>query len=184
MKTTSRFYSSLSLLIILNAIVKPVWIFGIDRQVQNEVGTGAYGVYFSILNLSIVLSFLNDWGLTVFYNRQLAAKNELATDNPGSFVFMKLLFGLLYAAVVFLAAFIAGIKRWDIVVSVVLIQFFTSLFVFFRAIITAQQWFYTDAWLSVLDKLLMIVVCIPFLYLPAFGRSMTVGRFLILQVSC
>ena len=77
MKEISRFYSSLSLLIVLNAIVKPIWIFGIDRQVQNEVGVAAYGTYFSILNLSIVLSFLNDWGLTVFYNRHLAAKNEM-----------------------------------------------------------------------------------------------------------
>ncbi|MFI5129219.1 MAG: lipopolysaccharide biosynthesis protein [Chitinophagales bacterium] len=184
MKETSRFYSSLSLLIVLNAVVKPIWIFGIDREVQNEVGADAYGLYFSILNLSIVLSFLNDWGLTVFYNRQLASKNELFTGNTGSFIFLKLLFGLFYAAVVFLVAFITGIKRWDIVFYVVLIQVFTSLFVFFRAIITSQQWFFTDAWLSVLDKLMMIVVCVPFLYLPSLSGKITVGTFLLLQMTC
>ena len=66
MKETSRFYSSLGLLIILNAIVKPIWIFGIDREVQNEVGAAAYGAYFSVFNLSIVLSFLLIGDLPVF----------------------------------------------------------------------------------------------------------------------
>src|SRR5258706_4723134 len=184
MKESSRFYSSLSLLIVLNAVVNPIWILGIDRAVQNEVGASAYGIYFSILNLSIVLSFLNDWGLTVFYNRQLAAKNEIFTGTTGSIILLKLLFGLFYGAVVFLIAFIAGIRRWDIVFYVVLIQFFTSLFVFYRGIITAHQWFYTDAWLSVLDKLLMIFVCVPFLYMASFSGTMTIRKFLILQVSC
>src|SRR5690348_9731714 len=115
MKTTSGFYSSLSLLVILNGIVKPVWIFAIDRQVQNVVGTAEYGHYFSVLNLSIVLSFLTDWGLTTFYNRQLAANEEQFRAAAGSFIILKLLFGVLYAAVVLLIAFMTGIKRLDIV---------------------------------------------------------------------
>ena len=53
----SKFYSSLLLLIVLNAIIKPFWIFGIDRQVQNITGTAEYGTYFSLLNLSIVFGF-------------------------------------------------------------------------------------------------------------------------------
>lgn len=184
MKETSRFYSSLSLLIVLNAIVKPVWIFGIDREVQNEVGAIAYGAYFSVFNLSIVLSFLHDWGLTTFYNRQLSARNENLTGNAGSFIFLKILLSLLYAAIVFLFAFISGIDRWEIVAYVVLTQALASMFVFLRAIITSQQWFYTDAWLSVLDKLLMILVCIPFLYFPSLYGSISIQRFLQLQLSC
>ncbi len=184
MKETSRFYSSLGLLIVLNAIVKPVWIFGIDRQVQNEVGVATYGIYFSIFNLSIVLSFLNDWGLTSFYNRQLAARHESITNNAGSFIFLKLLFALLYMAVIFLVALATGIERWDIIFYVAFIQVLTSMFVFLRAIITAQQWFHTDAWLSVLDKLLMIVLCGPILYFPFFAGEMTIERFLLIQMSC
>ena len=33
MKETSRFYSSLGLLTVLNAVIKPLWIFGIDHSV-------------------------------------------------------------------------------------------------------------------------------------------------------
>jgi O-antigen/teichoic acid export membrane protein len=184
MKETSRFYSSLGLLIILNAIVKPIWIFGIDRQVQNEVGTVAYGTYFSIFNLSIVLSFLHDWGLTGFYNRQLAAKDERLVDNAGSFIFIKILLAFLYGAVIFLVAFLSGIRRWDIVFYVVFTQVLASMFVFFRAIITSQQWFRTEAWLSVLDKLLMILLCAPFLYFPSLAGGMGIEQFLLLQIMC
>ena len=56
MKEANRFYSSLGLLIILNVIIKPLWIFGIDRQVQNLVGTAVYGNFFSLFNFSIVFS--------------------------------------------------------------------------------------------------------------------------------
>lgn len=179
-----KFYSSLSLLIFLNAVIKPVWIFGIDRQVQNVVGTGAYGTYFSILNLSIVFSFLLDWGLTVYFNRQLASQKDAFIDKAGSFLFLKLLFALLYAAIVFFAGWLAGIGHWSILIGVVLIQVFTSLFLFFRAIITAQQWFSTDAWLSVLDKTLMVFLCGSLLYFPAVFGTITINKFLFTQTAC
>jgi O-antigen/teichoic acid export membrane protein len=182
--TTGRFYSSLGLLIILNAIIKPVWIFGIDRQVQNVVGTLEYGHYFSLFNLSIVFSFLLDWGLTAFFNRQLSSRQEQFIDRAGDFLFIKLLFAILYSVIVLAAAFITGVDRWDIIVGVILIQVFTSLFLFFRAIITAEQWFRTDAGLSVLDKTLMILFCGSLLFFPAIFGSISITKFLWLQAAC
>ncbi|MBK5272121.1 MAG: hypothetical protein JJE22_14020, partial [Bacteroidia bacterium] len=168
--TVHKFYSSLGLLIILNAIIKPVWIFGIDRQVQNVAGTTAYGSYFSLFNLSIVLSFLLDWGLSTYFNRQLASQKEKFLTSAGSFLLIKLLFVLIYTGIIVLVAAFAGIKEWTILFNIIFIQILTSLFLFFRSIITAQQWFRTDAWLSVLDKTLMILLCGSFLYYPAvFG---------------
>jgi len=184
MKENSRFYSSLGLLILLNAVVKPLWVFAIDRQVQIEVGAAEYGTYFAIFNLSIVLSFLLDWGLTNFFNRQLAISRENFARDAGTLVILRLVAAVIYTLVICLIAFVSGIRRWDILLSVVLIQVLTSMFVFFRAIITSQQWFRIDAWLSILDKLLMIILCGSFLYLPAFVGSITIERFLILQVVC
>src|SRR5574338_1107463 len=184
MKETSRFYSSLGLLIVLNAIIKPLWIFGVDRLVQNSVGTTAYGTYFSLFNLSIVFSFLLDWGFTSFFNRQLASKEKDFIDHAGYFLLIKFLFLLFYVAVVFFTAWITHIQRWDILFGVIFIQAFQSLFVFFRGVITAHQWFRTDAWLSVLDKTLMIIFCGSLLYLPAAFGAMTIVRFLFVQVSC
>lgn len=183
MKESSGFYSSLSLLIVLNAIIKPVWIFGIDRQVQNAVGTFEYGSYFALFNLSIVLSFLLDWGLTAYFNRHQAAQQNLA-EHAGLFLLVKLLLSVLYVVIILIAAYLARVDRWDIVWGVALIQVFSSLFLFFRSIITAAQWFRTDAWLSVLDKTLMIMLCGSLLFFPAIFGIMTINKFLWVQASC
>jgi O-antigen/teichoic acid export membrane protein len=180
----SKFYSSLILLILLNAIVKPLWIFGIDRQVQNITGIAEYGTYFSLLNLSIVFNFLLDWGLTNFINRELAAKKADMQHQLGSFLLLKLLFAVIYATVIVTVAFLTGIKRWDIVWGVTIIQFLTFLFVFLRSIVTANQWFKTDAWLSVLDKTLMILVCGGFIIWPVLFGTINIHKFLIAQMVC
>ena len=130
MKEPSRFYSSHRLLIILNVVIKPLWIFGIDRQVQNTVGTVAYGNYFSILSLSIVFSFLLDWGLTAFFNRQLSSQKANFIDKAGNFLIIKLHFTIIYTALFFLVAIISGVDQSAILLYVVLIQIFTSLFLF------------------------------------------------------
>ncbi|HEV8286917.1 MAG TPA: polysaccharide biosynthesis C-terminal domain-containing protein [Chitinophagaceae bacterium] len=178
----SKFYSSLLLLILLNVIIKPIWIFGIDRQVQNITGVTEYGTYFSLLNLSIVFGFLLDWGLSNFINRELAAKKTSLQQQLGSFLTLKLLFAIFYALVVTAIAMLSGVKRWDILGGVIIIQFLTFLFVFLRSIVTANQWFRADAWLSVLDKMLMIVICSAFIFWPVFFGSITIKKFLAAQI--
>jgi len=178
----SKFYSSLLLLIVLNAVIKPFWIFGIDRQVQNITGAAEYGTYFSLLNLSIVFGFLLDWGLTNFINRELAAKKTEIQQQLGSFFLLRILFAVLYAGIVVVVALIADVKRWDILAAVIAIQFLTFLFLFLRNIITANQWFKTDAWLSVLDKSLMILLAGGFIFWPAVFGSINIDKFLLTQI--
>jgi len=184
MKESRQFYSSLGLLLLLNILIKPVWIFGIDRQVQNLVGLSVYGTYFSLLNFSIVFSFLLDWGFTGFFNRQLAAQPQAFSAFAGKFFFIKLLFILLYTTVVLFTGWITGIDHWEILIAVIIIQSLTSLFVFLRGIITAQQYFRTDAWLSILDKGLMIMVGGGFFLWPAVTGSISIFSFLWIQVLC
>ena len=184
MKEQSTFYSSLGLLIILNVIVKPLWIFGIDRQVQNAVGTEAYGTYFSLFNFSIVFSFLLDWGLTAFFNRQLAAQKETVMNRAADFLLVKIIFLAIYISVIIGIALVTHIERWDILWGVIAVQALTSLFLFLRGIVTAHQWFHTGAWLSVLDKTLMIVLCGSLLFFPSVFGGMTISKFLWAQVVC
>src|SRR4029078_2933018 len=178
----SKFYSSLLLLIVLNAMIKPFWIFGIDRQGQNITGTVEYGTYFSLLNLSVVFGFLLDWGLTNFINRELATKKAELQQQLGSFLLLKILFAFLYTVIVIAVALLAGVKRWDMLAGVIVIQFLTFLFLFLRNIITANQWFKTDAWLSVLDKSLMILLAGGFIFLPAIFGSINIDKFLLAQI--
>ncbi|HEY2720601.1 MAG TPA: polysaccharide biosynthesis C-terminal domain-containing protein [Chitinophagaceae bacterium] len=180
----SKFYSSLLLLIILNALIKPIWIFGIDRQVQNITGIPEYGIYFSLLNLSIVFGFLLDWGLNNFMNRELAAKKIELQHQLSSFLLLKLLFFVIYTVIVLAVGKLSGVTHWKILTGVIVIQFLTFLFLFLRNVITANQWFKTDAWLSVLDKTLMIFVCGTFIFLPSVFGAMNIQRFIVAQIIC
>ncbi len=183
MKTASRFYSSLGLLLVLNVLVKPIWIFGIDRPVQNIAGTAVYGQYFSIFNLVIILGFLLDWGLSSFFNRQLAADPGLYTRNAGSILRLKLFMIVLYTGIVCIIAWASGIEQWNWLFLLIGIQVLTSLFLFARSMISALQWFRADAWFSVLDKTLMILLCGTFLLIPSAG-ILTIERFLWAQLIC
>lgn len=185
MRETSRFYSSLGLLAVLNAVIKPLWIFGIDRQVQNTVGATEYGTYFSLFNLSVMFSFLCDWGLTAYFNRQLASRQEGFKRLTGEFLQAKIQFITVFGLIVLVVAGISGVdsQHFDIVCGVIAIQAFSSLFLFFRGIITADQRFRTDAWLSILDKLLMIIGCSYFLFVSSSG-GITIQKFIWLQVAC
>ena len=75
-----KFLSGLGLLLALNLLIKPIWIFGIDRTVQNITGTD-YGFYYSIFNFSILFSIFLDLGITGFNNRQVSQNNDLLKEH-------------------------------------------------------------------------------------------------------
>ena len=53
-----KFVTNLILLLFLNLLVKPFWILGIDRTVQNLVGDESYGLYFALFNFSLILKLI------------------------------------------------------------------------------------------------------------------------------
>ena len=72
-----KFVTNLILLIFLNVLIKPFWIFGIDIPVQNVVGAANYGFYGSLLNFSMILNILLDLGLTNYNNRNIAQHGHM-----------------------------------------------------------------------------------------------------------
>lgn len=179
MPAPRTFVKNLSLLLLLNVMVKPVWILLIDRAVQNELGFAVYGQYFALLNLSYVLYFLADAGLSNLLNQQMASGKYVALDS-----FVRLKIGLLFAfaAACLLAGWLTGIGNWKVFVAILLIQGLNASFVFVRSIVTARQLFRADAWLSVLDKSLMILFCAGYIFLPAYFGRITLSLFLQWQI--
>lgn len=174
------FFKGLSWLIMLNLLVKPVWIFFIDRQVQNTVGHEAYGNYFALLNLSFVLLFLADAGLSTLLNQRMAQKANLDTRQ---LIRIKFILLFLYLIVGGFVGWLTHITQWNLLIYIFLIQLLNSLFVFLRNIITARQYFTADAWFSILDKSLMVLICGSILYTAWFG-IMNLEIFLQVQLAC
>lgn len=175
------FFKSLASLLFLNVLVKPLWIFGVDRQVQNIVGHEAYGTYFSLLNLCLVFSFVTDAGLSGMTNRQLASGLSL---NVVQLLRLKVFLAGLYCLLVLATAWLSGAYRWDILMPLIGIQILLSFLNFLRSIITANQLFHWDVWLSVIDKLLMLLLFLPLLYAPLFQMAIAIPLFLQAQLFC
>src|SRR6478672_9205778 len=93
---SKSFFKGLSWLLVLNLLIKPVWIFFIDRNVQNAVGHEAYGRYFALLNLSFLFLFLSDAGLSNMMNQRLASEHPVQLRQYGS---IKLALGVIYVLV-------------------------------------------------------------------------------------
>jgi O-antigen/teichoic acid export membrane protein len=72
-----KFLTNLALLLFLNVLVKPFYIFGIDRTVQNTVGLEDFGFYFTIFNFAFLFNILLDAGITNFNNRNIAQHMHL-----------------------------------------------------------------------------------------------------------
>jgi O-antigen/teichoic acid export membrane protein len=178
---SQRFFKGLSWLLALNLLIKPVWIFFIDRNVQNAVGHEAYGNYFALLNLSFIFLFLADAGLSNMMNQKLASEHPVQLKQYGS---IKLALGMIYVFIMVITGLLLGVKEWTLLLYITGIQLLNSVFLFLRSIISARQYFTTDALLSVLDKSLMILLCGGFLYFPlAFGK-ISLLIFLQVQTVC
>lgn len=72
-----KFLSNLFLLVVLNLLIKPFFILGIDAEVQNRVGEIEYGNYFALLNFSFLLNILLDLGITNYNTRNIAQHPQL-----------------------------------------------------------------------------------------------------------
>ena len=155
-------------------------MFFIDRQVQNQVGHEEYGKYFALLNLSYVLFFLSDAGLSNMINQRMAKGEQL---NVPYLLRFKALLLLLYFITGCFIGWITGITHWNWFLYILLVQILTSVFVLLRSIITAHQFFSADAWFSVLDKTLMTLVCGAIIYSSLFG-PISLLLFLQIQSVC
>jgi O-antigen/teichoic acid export membrane protein len=155
------FLFNISFLLLLNLLIKPFYLLGIDRGVQNVVGAESYGVFFAVFNFTLLFNMLLDFGLTNFNNRNIAQNTQLLSKHISGILTLKLLLGVIYLFIVLLVGMGIGYDSFRIKILIWLSfnQFLNALILYLRSNVTALLMFKTDGILSVLDKLLMIVIC-------------------------
>ena len=156
-----KFVLNLGLLLLLNFLIKPFWIFGIDRTVQNTLSASDYGTYFALFNFSMLFNILLDFGVTNFNNRNIAQNADLLTKYFSGIVVFKLLLALIYFAVTFSVGISIGYDslRFKMLLFLAINQFLISFIQYLRSNIAGLQLFALDSLFSVLDKTLMIAFC-------------------------
>ncbi len=156
-----KFIKNLTLLLVLNLLIKPFWILGIDRSVQNTVGSEEYGFYFAVLNFSFLFNILLDFGITNFNNKNIAQNNHLLTKYVSNLLVLKLLLFFVYVAITFTTALFIQYSPEQIRLLYFLgfNQFLISFILYLRSNLGGLHLFRTDAIISVLDRTLMIIIC-------------------------
>lgn len=155
-----KFLSNLGLLLLVNLLIKPFWILGIDRNVQNLVGHQEYGFYTAVLNLSFLFNILLDFGITSFNNRTIAQNEHLLAKHLSGIVLLRFVLAGFYMVVLLLVGAIIGYdaRQMSILVLVGVNQFLLSFLLYLRSNISGLLMFTAESVLSVLDRVVMIII--------------------------
>lgn len=162
-----------------------MWILGVDRQVQNVVGTQEYGLYFTIFNFSFLFYIFLDLGITNFNNRNIAQNNQLLNKHLAGIGILKLALGILYAVIIFAIGILWGYEGRELYLLawVGFNQFLLSLILYLRSNLSGLLLFKTDSFLSVLDRVLMILICGFLLWFNFFEGLFTIEWFVYSQTA-
>ena len=179
-----KLLSGLFWVLLANLLVKPFWILGVEVGVQNAVGNEMYGFYFSIFNLSYILNILLDLGITNFNTRNIARHPQLITKHLSGILGVKLCLLALYLVVTFTVGALMGYggEEFRLLAWLTLCQFLSSLILYLRSNFEGLLLFKWDSLFSVLDRVLMILICGCLLWGPSRSQF-TIYYFVYAQVA-
>jgi O-antigen/teichoic acid export membrane protein len=180
------FYSNLFFSLGLNLLVKPISIFAIDAAVQNIVGQ-QYGVYFAFFNFSLIISIVFDFGVNNYSTRLSAQNIPEAKKIFSTILGLRFLLMLGYlAGIGLLKVFITlSWTEYRLILLLGLNQFLIANISFFRSYFAGLQRFRIDAFLSVLDRLLLIISVGYIIYVYPDGfKLIDIESYSIYQFMC
>lgn len=178
------FISNITIMLLLNLLVKPVWIFLIDRNVQLQVGHDEYGLYTALVSLTIIFNILLDLGITNYNNKNLAAGVDFIETKLPNMIAAKGILSAVYFVVVFVVAvvFQYSERAIHLIFLLAVVQMLNSFLLFLRSNVSANHDFKTDSLLSVLDKILMIGICSFLLFSPFYKSEFVIEWFIYAQI--
>ncbi len=177
-----EFIINIILLFIINLLIKPVYIFGIEARVQDLVGTESYGLYFFYFNFVFLFQFINDPGIQN-WNAQYVPKNTGTVGiHFANLLQIKLLLGLIFIFLTWLTAFMSGYHDLNIVIYISFSFVLSSLFMIFRGVIAGIGYYRTDSLLSSLDKMLMIIILGYLVYFSSYKDHFNIRFLIIVQI--
>jgi len=158
-----KFASQVGILILINIIIKLIWLFGIERKLQITVGFENYGAYYSLFNLTLILSMITDPGLSNYLVRSLASDKEF---RPESLFSLKIFLSFIYILLALGIGLFTGYQSYFFYLLLILAvyQLLWSFLIYLRAYLKGLQFFGAEIFFSVFDKVLLIALFIPLLY--------------------
>lgn len=161
-----EFLLNILFLLAVNLLIKPLYVFGVDLKVQNEVSN--YGLYFALLNFSYIFQIFSDLGIYQYNNRKVAQQEYLFGKYFPHLLSLKGGLSIVFVLLSLGTALLLGYEGQALyLLSFLLLnQIFITFTFFFRSNLSGLQQYRLDSFLSVLDKLLMLLLALPLLWGP------------------
>lgn len=177
-----QFFRNALLQVSLNLLVKGVYLFAVERMVQNILPEGDYGLYFALLGLGMLLQVVADFGLQLYNSRVLAGHRQLLAKYFPYFIGLKLLLGTAFFLLLLPIGLLLGYRGAEIYLLLIAgaIQLFNSLVLYLRSNLSGLGKYALDGWFSIADKSLMILTVGGLLLLAP--EELTIFRFAGLQL--
>lgn len=165
----------------INVLIKPYYVFFVETEVQNELGTAEFGYYFFHMNFVFLFQFLGDLGLQT-HNQQYVSKNRTNIHQFFSSVIgLKLVLTFLATVVLFVFGLIFGKMDIGLLLWISVNLFLSSWLVLMRSFLSGLGFYTLDSLVSSLDKFLMIIVISGLLWYGNDG-SFTLSDFIFGQM--
>lgn len=177
------FLTNIILLAAANLLIKPFYLFGIERKVQFLLGNEAYGYYYNLFNFTLILQFISDFGLQNYTLRLLSQNRSQTANLVGAMNGLKIALTLIYFLLTLLMAWIWYGSALDagFIFHLAFNQVLISLIFFLRAQIAGMGFYKTDSLLSISDRLILILSLGCLIYLPGLTGLLTVETFVWVQ---
>ena len=180
-----KFIFDLAILLILNLLIKPFWILGIEPNVQIKVGDISYGEFAALFNFSLLMNILLDFGLTNFNNKNISQNTHLLSKHFSKMLSVKFALALVYISITLLVGFFIlnyEFRYMKLLIILCINNFFLSFILFLRSNLLALHLFRIDSVLSVLDRVIMIIIVLALLF-NVFGVNVNIMNFVYAQTA-
>ena len=160
-------------LVLVNLLIKPFYLFGIERTIQDRVGAEVYGVYATLFSFSFLFFMVNDFGIHYFNNRTIAQHPQLAKKYIPNILVLKGILALAYIGLVFVGAMVRGFgaEVYYLLFFVALNHILVSMVAYLRSNISGLGLYRTDSVISTLDKVFLIAICAVLLWGRPFAEG-------------
>ena len=143
----------------LNLLIKPAYLLVVDAKIQDAVGPEAWGSYFPLLSLGILLNIFLDVGLANHMTRLVSKTPSEINGRYQSGWRTKLGLFPLYIATLMVIGWLLGYRgeslEWLLWIG--LNQAMLSAVLYVRAGLQATAAHIADAWVSVTDRALLLL---------------------------
>ncbi len=175
-----HFYQNIGLLILINLLIKPLYIFCIEAEVQNQIGDQAYGLYFAIFNFLFIFQWILDPGIQNFNSQLLSKERTLLQETIKHTITAKVITAaVFFIGIGFIGCLIFGWHLLPIILLMLGNMILLSFAVFLRSHFSIVGSYVTDSILSSVDKLLLVLALGYVLYVSP--TEITVLRFVQIQ---